>query len=58
MKMTLPNKHGKNNRKNKGMDVEQTAMGLQAEDFTTHTGTVLQTFTKVFLLGLPYVAQQ
>jgi len=40
------------------MDVEQTAVGLQAEDFTTHSGTVLQTFTKVFLPGLPYVAQQ
>jgi len=58
MKMTFPSKHGKHKRKNKGMDVEQTAVGLQAEDFTTHSGTVLQTFTKVFLPGLPYVAQQ
>ena len=58
MKMTFTNKHGKHNRKNKEMGVEQTAVGLQAEDPATNAGAELPAFAKVFLPGLPYAAQQ
>ena len=58
MKTAFPNNPGKHKRMNMGMEVKQAAMGLQAEDPTTHTGTNLQAFTKVFLPGLPCAAKQ
>ena len=58
MKTAFPNKPGKHKRMNMGMEVKQAAMGLQAEDPTTHTGTNLLAFTKVFLPGLPCAAKQ
>ena len=45
MKTSFPNKPGKHQRMNMGMEVEQAAVGLQE-------------FTKVFMPGLPCLAQQ
>ena len=58
MKTAFLNQPGKHKRMNMGMEVEQAAVGLQAEDPATHAGAELQAFTKVFLPGLPCAAQQ
>ena len=52
------NNPGKHKRMNMWMEVDHAAVGKHTEDPTTHTGTNLQAFTKVFLPGLPCVAQQ
>ena len=52
------NNPGKHKPMNMGMEVEQAAVGLQAEDPATHAGAELQAFTKLFLPGLPCAAKQ
>ena len=53
MKTAFTNKPLKHKRMNMGIEVKQAALGLQAEDPTSHAGAELQTFTNVFLPGLP-----
>ena len=53
MKASFPNKLGKHQRMNMGMEVEQAAMGLQTEDLAAQAIADLQEFTKVFMPGLP-----
>jgi len=56
MKASFPNKLGKHQRMNMGMEVEQAAMGLQTEDLAAQAIADLQEFTKVFMPGLPCAA--
>ena len=56
MKTSFPNKPGKHQRMNMGMEVEQAAVGLHTEDPTAQAISELQAFTKVFRPGLPCTA--
>ena len=58
MKTSFPNKPGKHQRMNMGMEVEQAAVGLHTEDPDAQAISELQAFTKVFSPGLPCAAQQ
>ena len=58
MKASFPNKLGKHQRMNMGMEVEQAAMGLQTEDLAAQAIADLQEFTKVFMPGLPCAAMR
>ena len=53
MKTSFPNKPGKHQRMNMGMEVEQSAVGLQTEDPSAQAIADLQEFMKVLLPGLP-----
>ena len=58
MKTSFPNKPGKHQRMNMGMEVEQAALGLQTEDPSAQAIADLQEFMKVFLPGLPCAPKQ
>ncbi len=58
MKTSFPNKPGKHQRMKMGMEVQQAAVGLQTEDPAAQAIADLQEFTKVFMPGLPFAAQQ
>ena len=58
MKTPFPNKPGKHQCMNMGMEVEQAAVGLNTEDPVAQAIADLQEFTKVFMSGLPCAAQQ
>ena len=58
MKTSFPNKPGKHQRMNMGMEVEQAAVGLQTEDPSAQAIVDLQEFMKVFLPGLPCAPKQ
>ena len=58
MKTSFPNKPGKHQRMNMGMEVEQSAVGLQTEDPSAQVIADLQEFMKVFLPGLPCAPKQ
>jgi len=53
MKTSFPNKPGKHQRMNMGMEVEQAAVGLQTEDPSAQAIADLKEFMKVFLPDLP-----
>ena len=58
MKTSFPNKPGKHQRMNMGMEVEQDAVGLHTEDQAAQAIAELQEFKKVFMPGLPCAPQQ
>ena len=58
MKTSFPNKPGKHQRMNMGMEVGQAALGLQTEDPSAQAIEDLQEFMKVFLPGLPCAPKQ
>ena len=58
MKTSFPNKPGKHQRMNIGMEVEQSAVGLQTEEPSAKAIADLQEFMKVFLPGLPCAPKQ
>ena len=57
MKTAFPIQLRKHKRMNMEVEVEQAAVGLQAEDPATNAGAELPAFAKVFLPGLPCAAQ-